>query len=366
MAPMRGARATEAATAAQEEPMSARGPGGIGIVGCGFVAREHHAPAIAAAGLELVAVADRDPDAAAGLAARTGADAREGLEQLLDDERIGTIAICTPPASHRPLAVAALEAGRDVLVEKPLALSAEDCEAIIAARDRGERIAAVGFNLRCHAGVQAARRAREGGALGRVQLLTHTWAGPPHDAAGSWATDPGEGGHLAFERGSHCLDLARHLLGAEFDAAVGVAAGGVLSITLRSDGAVASIEMVEAPAPLNSILLCGTVRSLAVDLYAFDGVADLRPGQISGALGVRVGAALRAPTKLPAAIRAARANGVFRASYTRQWEAFAEARAQGALSDSLASLEDGLATAALAQAAVASAGSGRPARPGAD
>lgn len=315
---------------------------GVGIVGCGFVAREHHCAAVAAAGGSVVAVADPDPVAAATVAAAaSGATAYDSLHRLLDDGRVEVVAVCTPPGLHREAAVASMESGRDVLIEKPLALSLADCDAIAAAAERTGRIAAVGFNLRHNSVVTAARAAIAAGEIGELRTLTHHWLGPAH-RAGAWSTNPERGGTLAIERGSHCLDLARFLSGAEFGrlAAYGAARSGPLAIAMADGPLLASIVIAEAPAPSHTFTCVGERGSLELDLYAFDGLTHRRPGQLSGAAGPRLRAALSAPLKLGAAIRAARRGGVFRDSYAEQWRALGRAIA-GEPAESLAGLLDG-------------------------
>lgn len=317
---------------------------GIGIVGCGYVAREHHRAAIATAGGTVVAVADPDRGAAERLAAAAGgATVHASLDALLADERVSVVGVCTPPALHREVAAAALTSGRDVLIEKPLALTVPDCDEIIAARDRSGCTAAVGFNLRHHPIVAAARTTIAAGEIGALRALSHSWIGPAH-GAGAWSSDPASGGSLAMERGSHCLDLARFLTGAELEL---VAAGGdarpgplALTLTLADDQLIASIVMANAPAPANEIRCIGDSGSLELDLYAFDGLVPREGGELHSTPGARARAALRAPLKLPAAFGALRRGGVFRDSYAEQWRAFGRA-ADGGTPGALATLEDG-------------------------
>lgn len=332
---------------------------GVGIVGCGFVAREHHCAAIAAAGGDVVAVADPDPVAAATVAAAVGgATTHDSHQGLLDNPRVGVVAVCTPPEHHREVAVAALESGRDVLVEKPLALSVAECDAILAAAARSSRTAAVGFNLRHNAVVAAAGEAIGAGEIGELLAVSHRWFGPAHESSG-WGTEPARGGSLAMERGTHCLDLARFIAGAELGAATadGAPGTGPLAITIRHRRLLASIVIADAPAPTNTLSCVGEHGSLELDLYAFDGLVLRGPGQVSGAPGPRVRAALRAPLKLPSAVRAARRGGVFRDSYAEQWRALRTAIAGGDRG-SLATLEDGRRAVELALAAERSARSG--------
>lgn len=307
----------------------------------------------------MVAGADPDPAAAAAVAeAAGGATAHGSHAGLLNDPRVGVVAVCTPPEHHREVAVAALETGRDVMVEKPLALSVAECDAILAAADRSGRTVAVGFNLRHSAVVAAAREAIIAGEIGVLLGVSHRWFGPAHESGG-WSTDPARGGSLAMERGTHCLDLARFIAGTELGCptARGVPGPGPLAITMTDGPLLASIVIADAPAPANTLSCVGDRGSLELDIYAFDGLLHCGPGQLSGAPGPRVRAALRAPLKLPAAVRAARRGGVFRDSYAQQWRALRTAIVGGDRG-SLATLGDGRRAVELALAAERSARGG--------
>jgi predicted dehydrogenase len=335
----------------------------VGIVGCGFAGREHHIDAIEAAGGGVAAVHDSDPDALRAAADRAGARAYGTLDELLADPAVEVVAVCSPPGTHREVAVAALESGRDVLIEKPLALSLDDCETILAARERTGRTAAVAFNLRHHPNVIAARRAVADGELGTLDLLEMSWSGSSHEPAGEWGRRPASGGFTLLERGSHLFDLAAHLSGR---AAARAVLTGDPSKTMSAqielgegEGSVlATIAMTEFGAPRNRIELLGDRGHLEVGLYAFDGLRRLDPDRIVGGFGARARLALRAPAKLPAGVRAARGGGVFRASYANEWRELAAVRT-GSVSDRLASVEDGRDALALVLALAASTREGR-------
>ena len=152
-------------------------PLGVGLVGCGRVTRSHHLPALRRVpGVRAVAAFDLD---AAALARVPGVRAHESLEALLGDPAVELVAVCVPPAAHADVAVAALQAGRHVLVEKPLAATLQDALRIEdAAQGRGGR-AAMGFNLRCHRKVRRLAEVVRSGALGRIRAIRSVWEEPP-------------------------------------------------------------------------------------------------------------------------------------------------------------------------------------------
>ena len=353
-----GAGSTSASVAAVEDEA------GVGIVGCGFVATEHHVEAIATAGSRVAAVYDSDRDAAVRLVQRAdGAAVGDSLDEMLGRRDLGAVAVCTPPGLHREGAIAALDRGHDVIVEKPVAVSLEAATEIIEARERSGRRAAVGFNLRAHAVLSGCRDAIRAGAIGDPVMLTHSWVGPAHLATGNWVEDPTRGGSLTMERGSHCIDAARFLTGGEVVAvaATEVAAEAVsLSLELEAPGGgdvLAAVTMGVGPVAVNRLRCTGTAGTIECDLYAFDGLRTYVPGALPGSVGERVKGVLASPAKLPGLARAARGNGIFRDSYARQWAYFLDPA--GPESGDLASLEDGRAALAAVLAALAAQAEGR-------
>jgi myo-inositol 2-dehydrogenase / D-chiro-inositol 1-dehydrogenase len=179
----------------------------VGLVGAGRIARVH-APVIASAGARLAAVCDIDGARAEEAAALTGAAAYTGWEAMLAAERLDAVWVCTPPLHHRPPVEAALAAGIHVYLEKPIARTVADGEAIARAAAASTAVCAVGYQW--HAS-ELLDRARELLAGSPPALLVGRNIGP---AAGRpWFVDPGQGGGQLLERGSHHIDLQRALAG---------------------------------------------------------------------------------------------------------------------------------------------------------
>ena len=114
----------------------------IGIIGCGKIAQVRHIPEYIASGrAEIVALYDINVERAAGLAERYGARACASLDELLD-QKLDAVSICTANHTHAEYAVRALDKGLDVLCEKPMATSLEDCQAMEVCGYCGVRILA--------------------------------------------------------------------------------------------------------------------------------------------------------------------------------------------------------------------------------
>ncbi|MFF2654590.1 Gfo/Idh/MocA family protein [Streptomyces sp. NPDC058045] len=177
----------------------------------------------------LAAIAGRDPHAVRAAAAKYGwAAAETDWRALLAREDVHLVDVCTPGDSHAEIAVAALEAGKHVLCEKPLANSVAEAEAMVAAaeaaRERGQ-LAMVGFNYRRVPALSHARRLIADGRLGTLRHVRVTYLQ-------DWLVDPGfpltwrlqrehAGSGALGDLGAHIVDLAQFLAG---EALVGVSA----------------------------------------------------------------------------------------------------------------------------------------------
>ena len=145
----------------------------IGIIGAGVMGADH-AQTLAAgiAGAELGAVQDTDVARAQAVAERFGCHVSESAAALIADPEIGAILICSPDATHAPLAIAAIEAGKPVLVEKPLAATLDEGRAVVAAEiAAGRRLVQVGYMRRFDPGYRAMQTALRENRYGPALFL---------------------------------------------------------------------------------------------------------------------------------------------------------------------------------------------------
>lgn len=207
----------------------------IGIVGLGVIARRAHLPGFAnAKGCVLAAAATRRPDSARALAREFGIPALYAdWRRLVTSEAVDAVAVCTPNATHAPIALVALAAGKHVLVEKPIAPSREEARRMVKAAERRGRVLMVHQSMRFDPAVRAAHRLFRKGVVGRVTAfrgsLTHR--GPAAWSPKSrWFFDLRlSGGGVFLDLGVHVFDTLRYLLGcrvAEVIAAVPEEPGG--------------------------------------------------------------------------------------------------------------------------------------------
>jgi predicted dehydrogenase len=187
------------------------------IAGTGFIGRVH-ARSLRLAGVELVGVAASSPTSAAAAAAELGAArAFDSAEELVRDPDVDVVHVCTPNHLHLPLAEAALEAGKHVVCEKPLASDVAGARRLAELASSSDLHAGVPFVYRFYPTVREARDRVQSGRAGAVHLLHGTylqdWLLRPDDT--NWRVDDELGGaSRAFaDIGSHWCDLAEFVSG---------------------------------------------------------------------------------------------------------------------------------------------------------
>ena len=185
----------------------------LAVLGCGWVA-DMHTRAAATAGHTVAGVANHRLESAERFASE------HGIERVTTDWRalvsapdIDVVVVCTPNALHAEQSIAALEAGKHVLCEKPMATTVVDAEAMLEAAARHDRLLLVLHPWRHHEAVIAVRDAIAAGELGRV-VRTHGYGVHADWGPGGWFTDPAlAGGGALVDMGIHAIDTARFLLG---------------------------------------------------------------------------------------------------------------------------------------------------------
>jgi predicted dehydrogenase len=188
-----------------------------GILGPGRIAPRLVRAVAACARADLVAVASRDLARAAAFAAAHGIPHAFGsYEALVSAPDVDVVYVSLPNHLHAEWTIRALEAGKHVLCEKPLALTVEQVDAIAAASEHSGRIAVEGFMYLHHPQVLRAIEFARGGALGRLELVNGTFSffltqsGDPR-------LEPSMGGGSLWDVGCYPVSLARRIAGAEPD-----------------------------------------------------------------------------------------------------------------------------------------------------
>jgi scyllo-inositol 2-dehydrogenase (NADP+) len=185
----------------------------VGLIGFGFAGRIFHSNVIQAVeGLELAAIVQRSGSGAA--TAFPQVRILTSVEELLQDSSIRLVVVATPNASHLPIARQCLLAGRDVVIDKPFALSsAEAAELIQLARDRG-RLLSVYQNRRWDGDFLTVRKLLENDRVGRLVMFeSHYDRFRQLPRLHAWRDDGGPGGGVLIDLGAHLVDQALVLFG---------------------------------------------------------------------------------------------------------------------------------------------------------
>jgi len=189
-----------------------------GIVGFGFIGPQH-AEAMRRLGfVNVAAICSDEPDVLRAKARQLSIPkVYDRYEDLIADDEIDVVDVVTPTWLHAPVAMAALRAGKHVIVDKPLALSAAQARELVDAAREAKVVNAVTFNYRYHPLVQHARVLISNGGLGNIYLVhghyLQDWL--LYDTDFSWRLDPAHSGAAAMvaDAGSHWFDLVEHVTG---------------------------------------------------------------------------------------------------------------------------------------------------------
>jgi predicted dehydrogenase len=347
-----------------------------GFVGAGFMA-EVHSRAARASGAEIAGIASSSPASAARAKDRLGAEqAYASVQDLLQDDTIDVIHVCTPNSTHHALAEAVINAGKHVVCEKPLATNVHDATKLTELADAAGVVATVPFVYRFHPMIREARERIASGQTGHISTIQGSylqdWLLTRDDD--NWRVDAALGGpSRAFaDIGSHLCDLL------EFVSGERISRVGALSRTVFSGRAsnkdVQTEDLVAAVFTTDA----GTVGNLLVSQVA-PGRKNRLMIEISGAestlqfdqeapetlwLGKRAGSQLlvRDPEALsPEAARLSVLPAGHPQGYQDAFNAFVAdtyAAIQGDIRDGLPTFRDGLRSAVLTESIIESSKGG--------
>ncbi len=189
----------------------------FGILGCGMISSAHADSITSIPDAELVGVFDMSADRCRAFADTYGVKAYGTMDALLSDDAVDAVCICTPSGFHADNALRVIEAGKHVLVEKPLALNTDDCDKIIEAAGKHGVKASVMSQLRFARTTQVLQSLVTEGALGRIvtaDILMKYYRSPEYFAQSSWrGTWKHDGGGALMNQGIHGIDLLLHIMG---------------------------------------------------------------------------------------------------------------------------------------------------------
>jgi 1,5-anhydro-D-fructose reductase (1,5-anhydro-D-mannitol-forming) len=332
------------------------------FIGGGRHPRLWVAPAIQrAANAETIGVWSRQPEhAAAFVAEQGGGQAYATLADLLADPAVEAVFIATPNSLHASHALAALQAGKHVLVEKPMATTSAEARAMTAAARAAGRRLGVGFHFRHHQLLAEAQRRIQAGEIGQVAQITAqfnlTSSPPPRltIAHAAWKRDPDQmgGAGALMGMGVHLIDLVSWLIGQPINAVQALATGLTSEQPLES---MAQLLLEFAGGAQGHLLYGGRFPLSRNDVVVYGSGGRLIAEQV---LDVATGGSLH--MSRPEGATGWRSDGLrleLVDHYQRQIEAFSAAVLGGPAFG--ASGEDGRYVVAVTEAVIAATRSGR-------
>lgn len=335
-------------------------PRGVGIVGAG-VAGEMRAQVVARnAALRLIAIADVDFSRAERVASATGAKAGGDYRVLISDPAIDVLIVASPVQHHEEMVLAALDAGKDVLCEKPLSNTVESCRRMIDKAAAAGRVLAVGFNHRYYPCFSFLKQLVASGALGPID---HVRALAGHQGMSQfrapWMYERATlGGGAMMDVGIHLSDLIQYL-GFEAREVMAVVTNGIWNIPGSEDNAML-VARTAGNVPISYQATWSEWKGyrIRVEVYGRDGMAlgHYPPLRNFIVRRTRSGGAIRREWKLYPALNVR--------ERVRGWEATAKDAFAAELVDFVAQLDgaagscatglDGLRAVAFAHAAMRS------------
>jgi predicted dehydrogenase len=184
------------------------------LIGCGRVSQTHLEAISSIPECELQVVADVREQAAKSVADQFGCKAYNYYQQVLDENHVDAVVICTPPDTHAEIATFFLENGIHVLCEKPLAMTSEQATEMLNTAEENDRLLMMASKFRYVEDIVKAKGVVASGILGDIVLFENVFCSKI-DMRDRWNSDKDvAGGGVLMDNGCHSVDIARYLLGA--------------------------------------------------------------------------------------------------------------------------------------------------------
>lgn len=189
----------------------------FGIIGCGMISNWHAAAIARIDNAQLAGAADINEEAAEAFASKYGVRAYKSVDSLLDDPELDVVCICTPSGLHAPLAIKAARSGKNIIIEKPMALNLEEADNVVkACHDNNVKMAVIS-QLRFSDAVKRLKAAVDSGKLGRLvsgDIYMKYYRSQEYYDKGGWrGTWKMDGGGALMNQGIHGVDLLQYIMG---------------------------------------------------------------------------------------------------------------------------------------------------------
>ena len=304
----------------------------VGVVGCGRVAQQHHLPIIASLPeAELVAVCDVDGETRKRLVQQYGLRASfEHYQDLVALDELDALMVAAPTQFHAEVGVAALEAGKHVMIEKPLALGLDEVDRLETAAQAAQKTVAVGMNSRWHRLARAARDVVTRGAIGTPGLLRSVFTDDfrLNEEPRPWMMQHENAGCVLVEQAVHHFDLWQYLLGSEvvdiyakMNDPSRVSERAAVTATM-ANGVIVSAMFTEGLKAINELEIYGDKGQVRLSMYDFDGLDVTPRSEYPGTMAPRIRRLRQTLQAFPGALKRKRTGGDWAGSYRAEWHDF--------------------------------------------
>jgi myo-inositol 2-dehydrogenase/D-chiro-inositol 1-dehydrogenase len=258
----------------------------VGLIGCGRIVQLVHLNILTRLpDVKLVALAESDVQRRGEAGRRApSAIAFADYQELLKRSEVDAVVICLPTALHAEATVAALEQGKHVYLEKPLATNLDEAQRVVTAWRRAGVVGMIGFNYRFNALYKAVRHAVEAGQLGPLVAARSVFSTPSHPLP-AWKQARPSGGGVLLDLASHHIDLVRFF----FKQEVQTVSAGLRSQRAEQDSAMVHLQLADgllvqsffshSAVDEDRFEIYGQAGKLAVDRYRSFGVEIIETGR---------------------------------------------------------------------------------------
>ncbi|HHV58969.1 MAG TPA: Gfo/Idh/MocA family oxidoreductase [Clostridiaceae bacterium] len=190
---------------------------GFGIIGCGMIANWHADAIKQIDRAQLIGVTDINDAAREAFSKKYGIKSFESMEALLASPEVDVVCVCTPSGLHAPIAIKVANAGKHIIIEKPMAITTQECDDIIKACETNKVKMAVISQLRFTDAIQRLKDAVNKNLLGRLimgDIYMKYYRSPEYYKSGGWkGTKKMDGGGALMNQGIHGIDLLQYVMG---------------------------------------------------------------------------------------------------------------------------------------------------------
>lgn len=256
----------------------------IGIIGCGGIATQHQRGYQACENVEIAAGADVDLKKAVAMVGEDHAYA--SYDEMFKKVKLDAVSVCTPPKFHKDAVCAALNAGVNVLCEKPLAMNETESKEMVDCAKKNGKLLVTAFCHRFHEPVMIAKELIDSGKIGKPTMFRNRFGGLA-DMTQVWFSNPViSGGGTVLDTSIHSIDLFRYLMGNPSKVAGATKTADSrykvedcsLVLLQTADGVIGSIEASwTSPGSANIIEIYGTEGAIMID-YCKPGVRFIKSG----------------------------------------------------------------------------------------